>query len=485
MALKLFFIFFLSLVNVAHASIPMTPSGTEYIAYVWGSYNNGYRSTKQQACSALIGISKLESYATYTVVSSSLIGENTCGLTIRYAIANGTSTSNENATIYSRQTPPKCPENSTQSGNVCVCNSGYAESNDSCVENNPCEGLADYCKDYANTEREWTQKGVTSRPTSVCYKPISIMVGAGGGQLDRFPGCNRGCNIDTSPGVVKYDNGDGQTMVTGYGVFSGADCSFKDDTNVDKPDNQDNKADEPDKSCPNGFKGIVNGVEVCVPPKSASGITEMEMKDNGDGTKTNTQTEVKCEGGKCEITKTSTTTNSSTNATVSNSSVTTTVDKKTFCSENKTAAVCKNEDGENEDGDGKFGGSCDAGFECKGDAVMCAMAKEQHKRSCETLEPVKDGIFKQIEEGTDSGSADAMKEGAGEINISTQLDTSGYGLPRSCPSDPVIDLPFVGKTFTIPFSQACPILKTMSDVALLITALGLLVWLVAPRGKAE
>ena len=231
----------------------------------------------------------------------------------------------------------------------------------------------------------------------------------------------------------------------------------------------------------------MNGVSVCLPYNASSGVVSKEVKDNGDGTKTTTKSEVTCENGKCATTTTSTTTNTTTNTTVSSSSSTTTVDKAAYCSQNKTAGVCKDEKGENEDGDGSFGGSCGGGFTCKGDAVMCAMAKEQHKRNCEMLGEDKDpaSFFNQVKNGTDSKSAEALKGEAQQINISTQLDMSGSGLSRSCPADPRIDLPFAGKSFVIPFSAVCPTLKTMSDVALMITALSLLVWLVNGRKEGE
>lgn len=386
-----------------------------------------------------------------------------------------------------------CPANSHESSLTCACDAGYVEGPDgmSCVKEevpDPCEqgsGLANHCSALQGSKQFWTKSDKRSGAWT-CRAASAVM-----GQ-ELFPGCTKGCMGENVGISTSFQNDAGQWITNGQARMTGATCdpSVVEDLNGESDSGYEKDptpapTPEPDKSCPNGFKGQVNGVDVCLPPKASSGITELEEKDNGDGTKTSTKTEVKCENGKCEITKTSTTTNTTTNTTVSSSSVTTTVDKADYCSKNKTAGACKDEQGDNTDGNGKFGGSCEGGFTCEGDAVMCAMAKEQHKRACETLEPAKDGIWKQIEEGTDSGSAEAMKSEASTINISTQLDTSGYGLPRSCPADPVIELPFVSKTFTIPFSKACPILKTMSDVALLITALSLLVWLVAPRGKAE
>lgn len=320
-----------------------------------------------------------------------------------------------------------------------------------------------------------------------CMSPAAI------GTNDPLPGCNKGCMAQVGGFTTSFQSEQGSWVTQGTAKYVGSTCdpSVINDLNADsdpgyEPDEDPKTSEQPDPTCPGGFKGTVNGVSVCVPPKSSSGVTEMEEKDNGDGTKTNSKTEVKCENGKCEITKTSTTTNTSTGGTVSNSSVTTTVDKSTYCAQNKAASACKDEKGE-EEGKGSFSGSCDAGFQCKGDAVMCAMAKEQHKRACDTLEPVKDNnsLWKKIEAGTDGESAKAMQARAAEINITTQLDKTGFGWPRSCPANTRIDLNFVPGYFEIPFSNICPPLQIFSYIALAITALSLLVWLVfAGREKA-
>lgn len=381
-----------------------------------------------------------------------------------------------------------CPANSTQSGNQCICAAGYVDTGTSCKEkdNDPCELLIEACAGSEKNTTNFEVPGKKAGISFVCVPPTNF------GGWAQPAGCTKGCMATVGGFTTAFQSDSGDWVTQGKAKYSGASCepSVINDLNSDsdpefEPDENPKVADKPDTSCPNGFKGEVNGVIVCVPPKASSGTTEMEEKDNGDGTKTKSKTEVKCESGKCDITKSSTTVNNTTNNTVSSSSVTTTVDKKAFCSQNKTADVCKNEQGENEDGDGKFSGSCKAGFECKGDAVMCAMAKEQHKRACDTLEPVTDpaSFIKQVEAGTDPKSAEKLKEDAWELKINTELDTSGRGLPRSCPADPRIDLPFVSKTLVIPFSLACPTLKIMSDVALMITALSLLVWLVS--GKKE
>ena len=344
--------------------------------------------------------------------------------------------------------------------------------------------LESACAGSQNHRVNFQLGGKKTGVSFVCMNPLVI------GDDGSFPGCTRGCLGIVGGFTSAFQSDDGQWVTQGTAKFTGSTCdpSVINDLNSQadpeyEPEDEPNLTEKPD--CPNGFKGTVNGVSVCVPPKASEGLLEKEDKDNGDGTKTEKETKVKCENGVCEITTTTITKDTTSNTVVSSSSATTTVEKGKFCADNPTASACKDDSNSEEGKKGSFSGSCQVGFECDGDAAMCAIAIEQHKRACETLEPAKEGIWKDIEAGTDSGSAEAMKREAQTINISTSLNTSGYGLPRSCPADPVIELPFVSKTFSIPFSKACPILKTMSDVALLITALGLLVWLVAPKGKAE
>jgi len=389
-------------------------------------------------------------------------------------------------TVYSRLT---CPSNTTENGAGCSCNEGYIEEGNQCVVKpppDPCEQLASMCEGSKGFTSQFETPGMNSSLSFLCVKPFTVPA------IDPLPGCNKGCIANINGFAEANKTADGQWISKYNATYQSATCSQQslDDLNsLNDPEStpvdiKDIKQADP--VC-GGQKGVVNGVSVCLPYNASSGVVSKEVKDNGDGTKTTTKSEVTCENGKCATTTTSTTTNTTTNTTVSSSSSTTTVDKAAYCSQNKTAGVCKDEKGENEDGDGSFGGSCGGGFTCKGDAVMCAMAKEQHKRNCEMLGEDKDpaSFFNQVKNGTDSKSAEALKGEAQQINISTQLDMSGSGLSRSCPADPRIDLPFAGKSFVIPFSAVCPTLKTMSDVALMITALSLLVWLVNGRKEGE
>jgi len=399
-----------------------------------------------------------------------------------------------------------CPSNSSPSGDECVCNEGYEEKNGNSCEKaeepdppDPCDGLEAYCAAKQNEKYDWVVKGKSKYRDFTCQPAQSWVSGIGDGAtgyVDDFPGCNRGCMGAASGFSTSYQDDAGEWATTGQGKYSGSICdpSVIADLNGEKVDEE--KPPEldknSDKTCSNGFKGSVNGVSVCVPPKASSGITKLETTDNGDGTTTESKTQVHCENDRCAVTKTTTTTNNETNNVVSNSSTTTTVEKSSYCAENKNANVCKEpgeskgggtgEDQEDGKGDGKgeFGGSCESGFTCDGDAIQCSIAKSQHETSCKLLEPApKEMIF----DGTEEGSAQDLQNNATVINVQTDLDYSGLGWNRSCPVDEEFDLGFANGKMTVPYSKLCAIFSPMSDIALAITALGLLAWLVA--GKKE
>lgn len=130
------------------------------------------------------------------------------------------------------------------------------------------------------------------------------------------------------------------------------------------------------------------------------------------------------------------------------------------------------------DGDGKsgFAGDCKAGFACEGDAIQCAIAKEQHIMNCKLLDTEKsDPNYKAAADGTDSKSADKLRENAEQVNVSN-FDSSGFGWSRACPPDPGFDV--AGHTFSIPFSKVCGPLQVLSMASVGLTLLSCLMWVV-------
>lgn len=381
------------------------------------------------------------------------VSASTCG--VYYHCSNGT----YGGSYQPYSSGNVCPANSTQSGSDCVCNSGYVEDGDQCVpkQEDPCELLADMCAGSAGMSSNFSIDGKKAGISFTCMAPVSV------GIANPLPGCNKGCMAAVGGFTTAIQSSEGKWVTQGTAKYAGSTCdpSVINDLNGEAdpeyvPEENPKTTPESDPTCTNGFKGQLNGVTVCVPPKASSGVTQIEEKANGDGTKTNSKTEVKCENGKCQVTTSSTTTNTTTNNTVSSSSTTTTVDKADYCSKNKTAGACKDEKGE-EEGKGKFGGSCSAGFTCEGDALQCAIAKEQHKRNCETSDDLlKTDEYKawQSAKAWDGKSVTGNLPGNRDHTISLNLGDEFIG-SGSCPPDKVFELPF-GTSLTIPFSELCP-----------------------------
>lgn len=394
-----------------------------------------------------------------------------------------------------------CPPGYETNGNLCV----LPEPPD------PCKGLDQYCQTLRNKSDEWVVNNKKS-PSLLCSKPSVFVPVIGGGASywdDRFPGCSRGCLILPGGFSVSYQDNDNKWITSGTGTYQGSDCSPEDIQDTEDPENPEPQepelATKPDPNCRIGDSlESYNGIKVCLPPKSSSGVTSTEKTNNGDGTTTESKTSVTCENGKCAITTEKITKNNETNNVVNNVTSTTTIGQPEYCAKNPTAGVCQEKkpsdkepqipgtdtgsgsgsgsgNGEGEGEGSEFGGSCDSGFTCTGDAIQCAIAKSQHQDSCKLFAPAPAG---SVPDGTEEGSAQDLQNNAHVINVQTDLDYSGLGWNRSCPADEDFDIGIAGAKMTIPYSKLCVVLSPMSDIALAITALGLLVWLVAGKKEA-
>lgn len=358
-----------------------------------------------------------------------------------------------------------CPENSSLSGSECICNSGFEERGNQCIQYDACEMLESACAGNQNFSVNFQLGGKKTGVSFVCMNPVVI------GDDGSFPGCTRGCLGIVGGFTSAFQSDGGEWVTQGTAKFTGSTCdpSVINDLNSDsdpeyEPEDNPTLTEKPDETCPNGFKGTVNGVSVCLPPKASEGLLEKEEKDNGDGTKTEKQTKVKCENGLCEITTTTITKDTASNTVVGNSSATTTVEQGRFCAQNPTAAACKNENGE--EGKGSFSGSCQAGFTCDGDAVMCAIAKEQHTRACQLFkEDTAEGQLYAAEkgkegaqrgEGIDLGTID-LGGGSGSLIKTDSLIGEG-----SCVQD--LQIQFMGEPVTIPLSSLCPYLAMLGNI---------------------
>lgn len=400
-------------------------------------------------------------------------------------------------TIYS--SGAMCPANSTAVTGGCKCDTGYNEvgvgtAGASCgktdLDPNQLKDDCDAAYDYERMPGGLLVRGIVSDgedfvvsgkvPDGVFCQPISTGNGS------------QGCGLEWRRSMTST-NADGSQSTWGkyYEPAAGAGrggCAVGPDNAMPVP------VKKSDGTPCAGYVGTVNGVETCVKGTSgASGVTtgeDSKTKTTDDGTNTtkvDTKTSTSCSGATCTTTSTVTTTvtnNSTNNSTTNTTSTSTTTGKGAWCAgEGKGTAICAasgtGSGGSGGSGsDGSWGGSCTAGFTCEGDAVQCAVAKEQHTRNCELLQTTDpDATYKAAADGTDDKGAEKMKSEASQVSVGS-FDQNGLGWGRSCPADPEIPLGFGrAASFSIPFSRVCGPLGILSLAGVGITLLGSMVWM--------
>lgn len=218
-------------------------------------------------------------------------------------------------------------------------------------------------------------------------------------------------------------------------------CVPKDDPNADGNGETGNNS-----KCPPGRVESRYAAGVCIPADTTVG----DGSGGGGGTT--------CKDGKCTTTNPDGSTDEK--------------PEQEFCKENPEAPQCKKSN---------WGGSCGS-FTCDGDAIQCAIAREQHQRNCKLFdEKTSHPAYQAAVDGTDEQSADKLKAKAEQISVAANLDQSGFGWAKGCPPDPEIALGFVQQSFTIPFSRICGPLEALSLAGVGITLLGCLVWVIGGK----
>lgn len=189
--------------------------------------------------------------------------------------------------------------------------------------------------------------------------------------------CNGGCKV--TPSQWKVDQ---EGQVWGVWPFKSANqaCGGKVDAGG-AATGEDSPPPAP-VACPaNQCPGSINGTSVCVPCKSTStqgpstsasgaqpGDAPADPTDPLSAVKGSTEQTV-CVGAIC-----TTVTKYFDGHGNEVGSKTDEMPEENYCAKNPTSAQCKK---------GSFGGACSSGFQCEGDAVQCALAKEVHQRNCQ------------------------------------------------------------------------------------------------------
>ena len=376
-----------------------------------------------------------------------------------------------NATTYSSSrwsaawltTGNSCPVNSTQVTGGCQCNAPLWVENTAktaCVQapselEQVCDGRkAGYPMEYTVAGR-----GVS---TLCMAEPLYNSAGAG-------------CAIALT-GVVSVQI-EGQWSTVGTGTYTGKTCQGNAPTppvTVDPPLSPASAPAGATNPCPNGQPGTVNGVSVCLPYPSNATVenTEGQTKEitNPDGSKVKTQSSqvTICTAGACNTTTTTTTTNTSSSGTVTGTATTSSTasqPKGQFCAENPGNKQCS--DGE----DSSFGGSCSGGFQCKGDAVQCAVAREIHTQNCKLNDSSSAENALYHANKTRTGDQTGDLPGSSTVNLGPGgFDTTdALGAPSSV-GIADLNVQVWGRDLVLPFSNLNPYLVILGNVLLAVTA---------------
>jgi hypothetical protein len=223
--------------------------------------------------------------------------------------------------------------------------------------------------------------------------------------------------------------------------------------------------------------GEVNGQPVTVPctqgtSRGPSTNTSGSSSDGGTSTGTTTQ-QTSCSNGRCTTTTTTTTTTSGGAGGAGGTSTTSTSTEQgesEYCAANPGDRVNCSE----EDGGSSFGGSCAGAFTCDGDAIQCAIARDQHVRHCQLF----DNVTPESTAGLQFASAASQAYGGAPVrtvDVGTRFTTSEVNpFSSGCPGDIVVT-----PSIVIPLSSACGQLQMLGQLLVALTVVSMAFWLVS------
>jgi hypothetical protein len=126
---------------------------------------------------------------------------------------------------------------------------------------------------------------------------------------------------------------------------------------------------------------------------------------------------------------------------------------------------------------GSFGGSCGSSFSCDGDAVQCAIAKEQHERDCQLFDPAAGSgpwadaanrLTTAINDGIQPTWSPAHPSNVVTTNFdwSTTINQTPT-LSAGCPNDVAIG----SSGLVLSFSALCPYLGVLGNFIVAFTSI--------------
>ena len=448
----------LVLSSASFASGTVSSSGTSSVsAFRWtvDNYSSCNPSANPSTCNASNTVSGLSAGATAAsayLQSSGQCGAGTCSpgavqnvsqqcISLSSPVISCFKIVSVSATTYSTAT---CPSNATASGGSCSCNAGYLPNSGATA----CVAGSEACPS-AGTEAAGGNVYTWS-----------------GGSSTRF--CHNGCQYAAS--IVGTLNGV-RSASSEYVTSMGSTCDATPQQNGGVPPvtNSATPASAPQPIPAGKCPGTVNGVSVIVncstttenvvaqtTSTSPTGVTTtgsttvITNTRNADGSITGTTTTYNPDGS-----TTTTTTTGETQTPGSPDAKDSDDEQDDFCATNPQSALCVVS---------SIGGTC-AAVACSGDAIQCAMAREQARRNCELMDTptTLSGI------GTTATTAGNLPSdhprAAGNITSSAFSIDQTDSLTGTCPGDMTV----AGKV--IPLSQMCGPLAMLGNVMVALAAL--------------
>lgn len=376
-----------------------------------------------------------------------------------------------------------CPQDSSpvENGSACSCNANFIQDGNKCIARNNPKNL---CATFSVMEgmpgglrvKPHVYSGNLDHDSVVCVP---------GGWGDGIPAA-QGCRMKFDREMLA-ENPDGS--FTSYGTMemeggTGGDPKDYSCTATDNPTSNTEPPgappEPPKPECENGSKGQVNGVDVCIPRQKDNGVEtgdkKKETKEDADK-KVVTEEDKKtvCKDGKCTTTTTTTTT--TTNKATNTTTTTTTTNSKEdgkgeFCKADPKSAQCDGTGTGKGGGEGEksaFGGNCAGGFTCTGDAIQCAIGREQHKRACKLFDDKSPESLLYEANKEKQGNQAKDLEANETIDIAGRIEQTDLIGGGSGVSD--LSITVASTSVTLPFSNLNPYLAALGNLLVAVSML--------------
>lgn len=360
------------------------------------------------------------------------------------------------STLYVCESPSNCATVS-YSQEVMTCPPGYTDTGSSC------EPPASACPAAGTkSEREWSAVLPASFNGEYFYTSNELDGGT--------------CELKVKAEICVKESATAATQTcVGSATWTGEDATGSGDGtapgSAGTPAGSGDTAEEAMQNatgCPTGqCPGTVNGLNVCKPCNGTSTVKpKVEEKQNPDGTSEKKETTEKttCVGKTCTTESTTTTTNKDASGTVTGTSTVTTTTqqgKGDYCKENPREPQC--------DDEGSWGGSCTAGFTCKGDAATCALAKEVHERNCKLdEETAASALYGTAKDATGNVTGDNPNNSTFDVGPSSFNTSDAIG-GAQCIAD--LEVTVWGSALSLPLSDICTPLAYMGNLLVMVSLL--------------